>query len=1274
MKRSFWLKVFVTVCTICLSLGVAFGCNLLPGNKTNSSNSESENSESLLPPTSAEEHTHSYSEQVFNPSCVDGGYTLYSCECGDSYTGNYTNATGHSYKDDACEFCGETSTEYFGFTLLENDTYAVNGKSNMPENIVIPSSYEGKPVTEIHPFAFASTAIKSVIIPDSITRVCGSAFRMCLDLNTVVIGNGVKIIEGNIFLDCRLLQRVVLGNSVERIEDYAFAGCTNLRYINIPNSVTYIGFAFTSNSDILDYNVKDNLKYLGNESNPYLYLAGVVSTNIMSANIDEQCKIIGRAFSECRELREVVIPNSVTSIGECAFRNCWLLENIQIPDSVTSIGGGAFQRCQSLKSIEIPSSVTSIGKDVFAECYRLVEIVNRSPYITIEKGMSGIDDYAFAIYNSDDVFEKTKLLNDNGYIIYSDGNKKILVDYIGTETNLILPSYITEINNNALYYRDSPTSVVIGEGVTSIGEDAFFACYKLVEVINKSSHITVEKGSSDNGYVGYYALSVSNCDNNYVSKLTTDENGYILYTDDEDVILVGYVGSETDLIVPAGVTKINDFAFYIEYYRSFNSDSITSIEIPNSVTSIGDSAFANCSSLTEVNYLGTIDEWAQISFGDGDANPLYYATQLKIKGELVTEVKLTTATKISAYAFFNCSSLTSIEIPDSVTSIGERAFQGCSSLTSVVIGDSVSSIGKCAFANCSSLTSIEIPNSVTSIGVAAFGGCDSLEEITLPFVGATKDGDNNTYFGYIFGSHNYYNNNNFVPTSLKKVTVTGGKIANHSFYGCNSLTSIEILDSVTSIGEDAFYNTAYYNNKSNWEDGVLYIGKYLIRAKTTIEGNYAIKEGTLCIADGAFYGCSSLTSVVIPNSVTVIGDDAFYNCRSLTLIEIPNSVTSIGEDAFACCSSLTSITVSEENEYYSSLNGNLYNKDKTTLIQYAIGKTEDTLEIPDSVTSIGNYALAYCNSLTSIKIPNSVTSIGDEAFYCCDSLTSITVDENNEYYSSLNGNLYNKDKTTLIQYAIGKQDDLFTIPNSVTSIGDAAFAYCESLTTVEIPNSVTSIGDAAFYYCSSLTSVVVGDSVTSIGDYAFAYCSSLTSVVIGDKVTSIGSYAFYNCNSLTSVVIGDSVTSIGYDAFYNCRALTEVNYLGTIDEWAQISFGDSDANPLYYAMQLKIKGELVTEVKLTTATKISDYAFRNCYSLTSIVIPDSVTSIGEGAFYGCSSLTSVYYKGSASEWYNISIDSSNSSLTIATRYYYSESEPAEEGNYWHYVNGVPTKW
>ena len=263
---------------------------------------------------------------------------------------------------------------------------------------------------------------------------------------------------------------------------------------------------------------------------------------------------------------------------------------------------------------------------------------------------------------------------------------------------------------------------------------------------------------------------------------------------------------------------------------------------------------------------------------------------------------------------------------------------------------------------------------------------------------------------------------------------------------------------------------------------------------------------------GAFYGCSSLTSVTIPSSVTSIGGAAFSNCSSLTSVTIPSSVTSIGESAFYKCSSLTSVTIPSS---ITSIEKQSFYKCRSLT----------SINIPSSVTSIGGAAFQSCESLTSINIPSSVTSIGSNAFSGCSSLKSVT------------------------------------IPSSVTSIGWGAFQACSSLTSVTIPSSVTRIEDSAFSSCRSLKSVTIPSSVTSIGSYAFSNCYNLTSVTIPSSVTSIESYAFEYCDRLTSVTIPSSVTSIGWSAFYRCSRLTSVVFKGNNPpSFASYVFNETPSN------------------------------------------------------------------------------------------------------------------
>src|SRR5665213_803970 len=354
--------------------------------------------------------------------------------------------------------------------------------------------------------------------------------------------------------------------------------------------------------------------------------------------------------------------------------------------------------------------------------------------------------------------------------------------------------------------------------------------------------------------------------------------------------------------------------------------------------------------------------------------------------------------------------------------------------------------------------------------------------------------------------------------------------------------------------------------------------------------NYTTTNGAITIT--GYTGSGG--AVIIPATinglpVTSIGDEAFNGGYLMTSVTIPNSVTNIGQAAFNYCSSLTVIAVDTNNLVYSSVNGVLCDKNQTTLVEFPGGRG-GSYTIPDSITNIGDYAFKEV-ALTNVTIPDSITSIGYLAFEGYSSLTVIKVSSNNLFYSSVNGELFDKSQTTLIQYP-GGLGGSYTVPNSVTSIEDWSFAGCFTLTNVTIGNGVTSIGSHAFDSCYGLTSVAIGNSVTNIGDWAFAGCYGLIGVAIGNRVTSIGDYAFYHCYSLASITIPDSVNNIGWGAFEECYDLTNV------------MMGDSIAN-------------------------IGWGAFKECRNLTSIVIPDSVTNIGGGAFEQCNRLTGVYFRGNA---------------------------------------------
>ena len=418
------------------------------------------------------------------------------------------------------------------------------------------------------------------------------------------------------------------------------------------------------------------------------------------------------------------------------------------------------------------------------------------------------------------------------------------------------------------------------------------------------------------------------------------------------------------------------------------------------------------------------------------------------------------------------------------------------------------------------------------------------------------------------------------------------------------------------------------------EYGVIYSrdGKKLLRASFSLrEKEYVVREGTEVICDDAFICCESLQSITIPNSVKSIGSRAFRNCESLQSITIPNSVTKIGDGAFSWCKYLQSVTIPNSvrnignhafsgcnicfficnSTYFQNDDVCLFNKDKTAIVS----RINDCVNyiIPNSVTSIGDYAFSDCLSLQSITIPNSVTKIGDGAFEGCESLQSVTIpnsvksigDEAFVWCKSLQSVTIPNSVTKIGDVAFGRCESLqsVTIPNSVTSIGDEAFIWCNSLQSVTISNSVTSIGNRAFSFCKSLQGVTIPNSVTKIGDEAFSWCESLQSVTIPNSVTSIGDEAFRDCKSLQSITIPNSVKSIGDEAFSSCKSLQSITIPNSVKSIGNRAFCSCES---------------LQSITIPNSVKsIGDYAFSWCESLQSITIPNSVTSIGNSAFEGC---------------------------------------------------------
>ncbi|MBR6067531.1 MAG: leucine-rich repeat protein, partial [Bacteroidales bacterium] len=423
-------------------------------------------------------------------------------------------------------------------------------------------------------------------------------------------------------------------------------------------------------------------------------------------------------------------------------------------------------------------------------------------------------------------------------------------------------------------------------------------------------------------------------------------------------------------------------------------------------------------------------------------------------------------------------------------------------------------------------------------------------------------------------------------------------------YSCTGLTEITIPDSVTSIGDRAFYGCS---------------------GLTTVNFNAQNCTTMGSSSNPVFYNCTSFSTLNIGENVENIPGYAFYGCTGLSEITIPDSITSIGEMAFYGCTGLTTMNFNAKNCTTMGSSSNLVFYNCTSF---------STLNIGENVENIPGYAFRGCSGLETITIGNSLESIGDYAFDNCSSLTAVYISNISQWCAISFAGLSTNANPLGLAHNLYINNELVTdlvLPNTITEIKPYVFKNATCLTSVTIPSSVTSIGYQAFYGCSNLTTVNFNaENCTTMGSSSspvFYNCTSFSTLNIGENVENIPEYAFKGCSGLETITIGNSLESIGDYAFSNCSSLTAV-YISDISQWCAISFADlsTDANPLGLAHNLYIDNELVTDLVLpNTITEIKSYAFKNATCLTSVTIPSSVTSIGSQVFYGCSNITIVNF-------------------------------------------------
>lgn len=1122
------------------------------------------------------------------------------------------------------------------FYYIDNGTVVtITGYSSYASGeATVPATINGKPVTAIGIYAFSNrTWLTGINIPASVTSIDSLAFSGCERLAAISVDStnpSYSSLDGVLFdKPGTSLLLYPPGKSgvytipagVISLRNGSFSGCANLTGVTIPPSVTSIGSCgFNSCTKLVALSVDP-------ASLSYSSLDDVLFDKARSALIQYPGGKTGT----------YTIPPTVTSIGRCAFSACKGLQDVTIPDSVTSIGDNAFSFCTGLTSISIPSGVASLAESTFSCCYALASV-------SLSTGLSSIGDYAFQ-----NCYSLTGINLPSGLTSIGLGAFSGCYNLSGID----LPSSLSFIGNHAFQSCSSLTAVTIPSGVSTIGEETFYGCSLLTNLVISPGITSI----GNSAFFGCSSLpsitipgSITSIGSYAFDSCTSLTNATIL----PGVTSIEY-GAFQDCSGLASVSIPNTVA-YIGGYAFFSCHNLRSLHLPSSLIAIGESAFSYCDGLSE-----------NLAIPSGVA---YLANEVFAYCTGLTGVTIPSGVTAIGYgAFRSCQNLSTVTIPNTVTSIGASAFYGCTGLAKVTIPYHVASIGYNAFANCSNLfeaeflgnapsmetgvfdgtatwfsvkyytgaTGFTVPtwmgyasteatfpilytdtgngiiitgfvNSqlpiytppfrdippyiagkpVTGIGDGAFANCHWLENVTIP--------SGVTFIG----------NSAFACSSMAKVTIPASviSIGSNAFSQCHNLVRAEFLGDAPAMGYDVFNGAAdgfiveFHDNTTGFSSP-MWMGYQ--SSNLDAPPFYFIETETEVTITGVVQ--PSASTLIVPATihgkpVTAIASMALANGAGPTSVTIPATVTTIG-DNWISGNNLLSISVDDSNPVYSSADGVLFDKGKTTLLLYPAARTGD-YTIPDGITSIGKSAFQNCYYLTGVTIPSSVGSIGDIAFLWCNSLTSLTlpsgvvsigsaafeyctgltalalpdsvssfapdacygctglaalsVDTANPNYSSEDGILFDKGKATLLLCPEGKTGAC-TIPSSVTSIADFAFRECTGLTSVVIPSGVTSIGNCTFRLCTGLTSVTFPSGLVSIGEEAFQYCRGLTSLSLPPSVSTIGLRAFYSCSGLTSIKIPSGVKSLGFEAFYWCNHLAVVEFLGNAPSISELVFG-----------------------------------------------------------------------------------------------------------------------
>ena len=1219
----------------------------------------------------------------------------------------------------------------------DNNSYS--GAIVIPENVTFMN--RTRKVTCISSAAFSGCDIESVQIPSSVSTIgrgafmhcnklvsisipSGSidseAFTNCKALEKVVIGDGVKSIGTSVFSSCENLTTIVMGKSLEHIYNDAFKGCNKLDKVVVKDIAAWCNIEIdresylprhlysdesTEISDliipegvrIIKERVFDDIYYLKQrfktvtfpttlESIEYQNLTLFNNTKVTIKDIAAWCnadvhqnEVYYSMFYEDGEpIKNLMIPDGVTSIKRDNFCGCISIESVSFPQSMKSIQG--FRNCKNLTRIVLNEGVTNIGSSAFRNC-------NLS-YLRIPRSVEKIEIDAFINENLSTVVS----LIENPFDIseYTFSNNTIM------NATLYVPKGTIDLYKNVNGWKefkfveeldsissgetpdnpsgdDDPTSGSCGETVNYSYDKAS----QKLTISGKGAIYDYDNGSNKSPWSSY-AAEIQKIE--LVSGITSI--GYFAFYKCSGITslsipaTVGYIGSSafedctsiTSLSLNEGLLNIGGSAFE-------GCTGLKTLSIPSTVNSISINAFKNCKGITDVYcYAGTVPDTHSDAF---DGTPTEKST-LYVPANSVEAYKtswpwsdfknilaigstpsddptssscgetvnysyaeathtLTISGKGAIYDYDNVSNkapwssyadkIQKIEIESGITSIGYFAFYKCSSIMSLSIPATIGYIGSSAFEDCTGLTSLSLNDGLLYIGGSAFEGCVGLQTLTIP---STVNSISINAFKNCKGIRDVYCYAETVPDTHSDAFVGAPTESTTLHVPTNAVKAYRESWPWSGFKETvSLENSPIIVDTSIIDNGIIYIIKGdgtlevtgLNKKMTTVEiPSSVIANGTeyqvTSIKERAFESQREITYISIPQSVTSIKEHTFNNCTNLTSVIIPNSVTTIGVEAFYGCTSLSYILI--PNSVTSIDNGAFMRC--TNLSSFTI---------PNSVITIGTNVFNYCSSLASIIIPNSVMSIGNNIFGSCN-LASIEVESGNNYYDSRNNcnAIIETASNTLIT---GCKNS--TIPNGVTSIGRSAFFGCSGLTYITIPNSVISIGSGAFEGTTWYNNQP--DGLVLAGNVVYKYKGEMpnnTRIVIKDGTSGIAEDAFSNCANLTSVTIPNSVISIGSYAFKQCFGLTSITIPNNVTSINNGTFYNcrgletviipngvtSIGEQVFYGCK-----SLVSMTIPPNVTFIGSGAFRDCIGLTSVTIPNGVTSITKNTFWGCSSIKEI---------------------------------------------------